>query len=222
MEGVEHHRLLPRHGGAGEEDRPAAGQPAQGLFQLGLARRLGGLVLEIAGDGDAAGLDPQGQQAVAVLRRSGRRSGRRRRRGGRASRRRRRIRPKLRSPTRPLTTAMGRPRRRASRSTQRPVVPLDQHQGARLVAAEEAADGEAEVEGEVGHLGAAGEGGAGALLAGGGDGGDQQRGLRRQRPGQGGGDADLPHRDGVEPERPLDARPADPAARPSRPGRVGR
>jgi hypothetical protein len=54
---------------------------------------------------------------------------------------------------------------------QGPVVALDQHQGARLVTAEEAPHGEAEVEGEVVHSGAAGEGGPGSLLAGGGDGG---------------------------------------------------
>ena len=67
MEGVEHHRLLARHGRAGEEDRPPTGQLPQGRLQLRLAGGLRSLVFEIAGDGDAAGVDPQGQEAVAVL-----------------------------------------------------------------------------------------------------------------------------------------------------------
>ena len=123
---------------------------------------------------------------------------RRRSTGSRCSRAMRR---KLASPTRALTTTTGRPRRRARTQHQRPVVALHQDQGAGRVAAVEARHREAEVVGQVGDGGSAGEQLAGAMLAGRGDGGDQQRLVRRQGGGEGRRDADLAHRHGVEPER---------------------
>src|SRR6185295_15121700 len=64
-----------------------------------------------------------------------------------------------------------------------------------------------------------GEGAPRALLAGGGDGGHQQGDLRRQRPRQGGGDADLADRDGVQPERSPRSRGSAGLAEPAGEGR---
>ncbi len=126
---------------------------AQRLFQLGLARRLRGFVLEVAGDGDAAGVDPQRGQAVAVLgaldteSADGGKQGAEQ--GAQAAH----------PPEAPVSHPAVDHGNRDSPAAgfpeeERPVIPLHQHQGPRLMALEEPADGEAQVEGKVGHLGA--------------------------------------------------------------------
>ncbi len=110
--------LLPGHGRAGEQDRPA-GRPGRGgrSSSSGLRAGSGRLVLEIAGDRDPRRRHAEPLQAVAVLAALDAEARRLSRKGRARKRWRRSMRSKLRSPTRPLTTATGRPRRRASEST---------------------------------------------------------------------------------------------------------
>ena len=195
--------------------RPPA-SAAQGRLELGLARRLGGLVLEVAGDGDrgpgsipSAGRRSRSCRGLDAEAAHGGEQG-----ADEAAQAAHAPEAAVAHPA--VDHGDGEPAAAGLAQQQGPVVPLDEHQGPRLVAAEEAPDGEAEVERQVGHLGPAGEGGPGALLAGGGDGGDQQGELRRQGARQGGGDAHLAHGDGVEPEgAPWAAGAAGRAAQPA-------
>ncbi|OQC35769.1 MAG: hypothetical protein BWX64_02321 [Acidobacteria bacterium ADurb.Bin051] len=199
--GVEDRLLLPGHRRAGEEHRPPAGERTQPRFELGVDGGGRGLELQVPGHGDPFRRHAEGEEAVAV---------------GRG------LHPE------PVDGAEERPEEgpqppeagegaiahpavdhdhrqpaaAGGAEDERPVIPLHEDERPRREPVVEAGDRQPEIEREVGDRAAVAERRAGPLLAGGGDGGHEQRQRGRQMPGEGRGHAGLAHRDRVEPERP--------------------
>jgi len=201
LEGVEDEPLLSRHRRAGDEHRPIGSKPLEPRSEARDERRCGGLELEISGHLQLVERHAQRVQPVAIeraLQAEPRDAIEEQAASQRADR--------------PLAAerAVGEPavdhhhgHSPALRLAQdeRPVVTLDQHQGARTDGVEEAAHGEAELERQIAEGRTLAERAAGAFLSGRRDGGDDHGQIGGQAAQQRLGDADFAHRDGMDPER---------------------